>query len=121
VQAGHRPADEADGGALAGPPRQPHGNAVLRVAWGHLGTLLGAATQLTPRIRARTPSKGKKESLWFYFAANPLIRGGDRYAMHYSITPPNPDGKQPWIRILTPQGTERTPLDKKTKGDEIEK
>ena len=65
-------------------------------------------------------SKGKKESLWFFFAANPLAGGGDRYAMSYSTTPPNPDGKQSWVRILTPQGTKRTPLDKK-KGDETEK
>jgi hypothetical protein len=66
-------------------------------------------------------SKGKKGSLWFYFAANPLTRGGDLHAMFYTTTPPNPDGKQPWLRILTPLGTKRTPLDKKAKGDETGK
>lgn len=60
-------------------------------------------------------SKDKKASLWFFFAADPLGRGGDMYAMYYSTTPPNKDGKQPWIRILTPGGTKRTPLDQKNK------
>lgn len=53
-------------------------------------------------------SKGKKEQLWFFFADAPLRKGLDRYAMYYSNTPPNRDGKQPWIRILTPGGTKRT-------------
>jgi hypothetical protein len=66
-------------------------------------------------------SKGKQETLWFFFAANPLTSGGDRYAMFYSTTPPNPDGKQPWVRILTPQGTKRMPLDKKATGDETQR
>lgn len=65
--------------------------------------------------------KGKKETLWFYFAADPLAKGGDRYAMFYSTTPPNPESKQPWMRILTPQGTKRTPLGNKTQGDETER
>ncbi len=63
----------------------------------------------------------KKESLWFYFAANPLAGGGDLYAMSYSTTPPNPDGKQPWVRIRSPNGTKRIPLDKKTEDGETEK
>lgn len=65
--------------------------------------------------------KGKKESLWFYFAANPLAQGGDRYAMFYSTTPPGSGGKQPWERILTPGGTKRTPLEGKAKDGAAEK
>ena len=65
-----------------------------------------------------TKDKDKKESLWFFFAADPLARGGDQYAIYYSTTPPNQEGKQPWTRILTPGGTHRTPLDQKTKGPE---
>jgi hypothetical protein len=59
--------------------------------------------------------KDKKESIWFFFADVPLARGGDQYAMYYSTTPPNQEGKQPWMRILTPGGTRRTPLDQKDK------
>ncbi|HEY7153332.1 MAG TPA: hypothetical protein VH575_05165 [Gemmataceae bacterium] len=60
--------------------------------------------------------KDKKEQLWFFFAAAPLVQGGGGpYAMFYSTTPPNQDGKQPWTRILTPGGTKQTPLEKKEK------
>jgi hypothetical protein len=87
------------------------------------------STEMTdPSLPAAVPgwvyqvsSKDKKEALWFYFAAHPLAKGGDRYALFYSTTPPNPDGKQPWVRILTPQGTKGTPLDKKRKGGETER
>jgi hypothetical protein len=61
---------------------------------------------------------GKKESLWFFFAAAPLGKGGNLYSMYYSTTPPDKEGKQPWTRILTPGGTQRTSLDKKPKGGE---
>jgi hypothetical protein len=71
----------------------------------------------TPGWVYQASSKGKKESLWFFFAAAPLGRG-DLYAMYYSTTPPNKDGKQPWMRILTPGGTKRTSLDKKSKDAE---
>src|SRR5262249_23787400 len=56
VQAGDRPADEADGGAVAHPPGLPHGDAVLHPAWRHLGPLLEAPAPLTTRIGARTPA-----------------------------------------------------------------
>jgi hypothetical protein len=62
--------------------------------------------------------KDKKESLWFFFAAEPFTKGGEQYAMFYSTTAPNTEGKQPWMRIRTPGGTKRTPLDKKPKDDE---
>ncbi len=75
----------------------------------------------TPGWVYQVSRKDKKESLWFFFAANPLAQGGDQYAMFYSTTSPNQDGKQPWIRILTPGGTKRTPLDKKPKGEETDK
>jgi hypothetical protein len=65
--------------------------------------------------------KDKKEPLWFFFAADPFAKGGEQYVMFYSTTPPNQDGKQPWTRILTPGGTKRTSLDKKSKGGETEK
>ena len=39
----------------AGTAGEPDGNAVLHVAWRHLGGLLGEPAQLTPGIRARTP------------------------------------------------------------------
>src|SRR5262249_25316698 len=48
VQASDRATDEADGGAVAGAPGQPDGDAVLHVAWRHLGPVLEATTQLTP-------------------------------------------------------------------------
>lgn len=70
------------------------------------------------QVAGKDKDKDKKESLWFFFAATPLGRGGDQYAMYYSTTPPNKDGKQPWMRILTPGGTHRTPLGQKTKGAE---
>jgi hypothetical protein len=66
--------------------------------------------------------KDKKEPLWFFFAAAPLAQGGGQYAMFYSTTPPNQDGKQPWTRILTPGGTKQMSPDKKAKeGEEVEK
>ena len=65
--------------------------------------------------------KGKKESLWFFFAADPFAKGGDQFVMFYTTTAPNADGKQPWTRILTPSGTKRMPLDKKPKGEETDK
>ena len=66
--------------------------------------------------------KDKKEPLWFFFAASPLFQGGGPYAMFYSTTPPNEDGKQPWTRILTPGGTKQMSPDKKAKeGEEVEK
>jgi|SRR5262245_15434460 len=55
-------------------------------------------------------NKGKKENFWFFFATDPIKKGDKRYAMYYSVTPPDRAGKQLWIRILTPKGTSRTPL-----------
>jgi hypothetical protein len=57
VAGGDRPAQEADGGAPAGAAGQPHGHAVRHAARRRLGRLLGASTQRTPRIRARTPNR----------------------------------------------------------------
>lgn len=65
--------------------------------------------------------KDKKESLWFFFAANPLAQGGDQYALFYSTTPPGQDGKQPWMRIRTPGGTKRIAAGKKPRDEEIDK
>ena len=70
------------------------------------------------QVAGKDKDKDKKESVWFFFAADPLGRGGDQYAMYYSTTPPNQEGKQPWTRILTPGGTRRVPLDQKRKGAE---
>src|SRR5262249_12734240 len=60
LQAGDRAADEADGGALAGTAGQPHGDPVLHLPRRYLGTLLATPTQLTTRIRARTPGCGAR-------------------------------------------------------------
>jgi hypothetical protein len=82
----------------------------------------GPAAESMPGWVYQVSAKDKKEPLWFFFAVNPLGRGGDRYAIYYSTTPPNQEGKQPWERILTPGGTHRSPLDQKTKGaDELAK
>jgi hypothetical protein len=79
----------------------------------------GPAAEAMPgwvyQVAAKDKDKEKKESLWFFFAAAPLGRGGDVYAMYYSTTPPNKEGKQPWTRILAPGGTHRASLDQKTK------
>jgi hypothetical protein len=78
----------------------------------------GPTPEAMPGWVYQVSAKDKKESLWFFFADVALSRGGDLYAMYYSTTPPNQEGKQPWMRILAPGGTRRTPLDQKAKGTE---
>jgi hypothetical protein len=56
VQAGDRPADEADGGAVAGAAGEPPGNAVLHAARRYLEALPGATPRLTARFRDYTPA-----------------------------------------------------------------
>ncbi|HEY7311602.1 MAG TPA: hypothetical protein VH643_19720 [Gemmataceae bacterium] len=75
----------------------------------------------TPGWVYQVSRKDKKESLWFFFAADPFAKGGDQYVMFYTTTAPNAEGKQSWTRILTPGGTKRTSLDKKPKGEETDK